>query len=59
MGHERIGFLPKRKQWNAIVQQLSEYQASSEATVKIADDTLTCLSEYIDNRPLIFIDYPC
>ena len=41
MGHKRIGFLPKRKQWNAIVQQLSEYQPSAETTTKIADDTLS------------------
>ncbi len=25
MGHERIGFLPKTKQWKAIVDQLTNY----------------------------------
>ncbi len=51
MGHERIGFLPKRKQWNAIVQQLSEYQPSAETTTKIADDTLTCIRKNYEQMP--------
>ncbi len=51
MGHERIGFLPKRKQWNAIVQQLSEYQPSAETTAKIANDTLTCIRKNYEQMP--------
>lgn len=51
MGHERIGFLPKRKQWNSIVQQLSAYQPSAEATAKIADDTLNCIRKNYEQMP--------
>lgn len=51
MGHERIGFLPKTKQWNAIVQQLSEYEGDMEAVVKIADDTLKCIRKTYEYMP--------
>lgn len=43
MGHERIGFLPKTKQWNAIVNQLADYGTSSDTVVQIADTTLSCI----------------
>ena len=45
MGHERIGFLPRTKQWNAIVGQLSllDGSASGEAVSRIADDTLSAI----------------
>jgi len=51
MGHERIGFLPKRKKWNSIVLQLSKYQSSAEATTKIADDTLNCIRKNYEQMP--------
>lgn len=37
MGHERIGFLPKTKQWNDIVRQLSAYEGDNEAVKKITN----------------------
>ena len=51
VGHERIGFLPKTKQWNAIVQQLSEYEGSDEAVTKIANDTLSCIRKTYEQMP--------
>ena len=51
MGHERIGFLPKRKQWNAIVHQLSEYQPNDETVAKIAFNTLKCIRSNYEQMP--------
>ncbi len=51
MGHERIGFLPKRKQWQAIVQSLSEYETGSDVTAKIANDTLSCIRKNYEQMP--------
>ncbi len=51
MGHERLGFLPKRRRWNAIVQQISEYEAGSVATAKIANDTLMCIRKTYEQMP--------
>ena len=43
MGHERIGFLPKTKQWQAIIHQLEKYSGDPEAIWEIANDTLDCV----------------
>ena len=51
MGHERIGFLPKRKQWQAIVLGLSEYEIGSSTTAKIANDTLSCIQKSYAQMP--------
>ena len=51
MGHERIGFLPKTKQWQSIVQSLSDYEYGSDITVKIADDTLTGIRKSYELMP--------
>lgn len=54
MGHERIGFLPKSKQWKDIVRQLQEYNGDSDIVACIAADTLDALrSQYsnISNDP--------
>jgi len=51
VGHERIGFLPRTKKWKAIVQQLSQYNADSEAIVKIADETLVCIRKSYEQMP--------
>jgi hypothetical protein len=40
MGHERIGFLPRTKQWNAIVEQLSSFGGDPSSVAQIANDTL-------------------
>lgn len=43
MGHERIGFIPKTKQWQSIVAQLQDYDGDKTAVAKIATDTLDAL----------------
>lgn len=51
MGHERIGFLPKTKRWNAIAQQLSLYEGKSISSTKIAQDTLSCIQTSYKKLP--------
>jgi len=51
MGHERIGFLPKTKQWNDIVRQLSAYEGDNEAVKKITNDTLSCIRKTYEQMP--------
>jgi hypothetical protein len=41
VGHERIGFLPKRKKWQSIIDQLSQFDSNDEIIKKIANQTLT------------------
>ena len=43
MGHERIGFIPKTKQWRAIIAQLQNYEGDKAAVAKVAADTLEAL----------------
>lgn len=43
MGHERIGFIPKTKQWQLIVAQLQNYNDDEVAFAKIAADTIDAL----------------
>ena len=43
MGHERIGFIPKTKQWQLIVSQLQNYDKDKTVVSKIAADTLEAL----------------
>lgn len=40
MGHERIGFLPHTKQWNQIVEELSNYSVGETSATAIATRTL-------------------
>ena len=40
MGHERIGFLPKSKQWQMIIKALQEYDGNPEDVKKIVDITI-------------------
>ena len=40
MGHERIGFLPHTRQWNRIVEGLSQYGAGEVSATSIANSTL-------------------
>lgn len=51
MGHERIGFLPHTKQWQAIVDQLSMYNGGDESVLKIADDTLKAIRKAYEAMP--------
>jgi len=42
VGHERIGFLPKRKKWQHIINQMFQYDSSDEEIIKkIAHQTLS------------------
>lgn len=43
MGHERIGFIPKTKQWQSIVAQLQDYDGDKTTVSKVAADTLDAL----------------
>jgi hypothetical protein len=43
VGHERIGFLPRTRQWQAIVHELAKYSGDSQSVKLIADSTLECL----------------
>ncbi len=51
MGHERIGFLPKTKQWKTIVDQLANYGIGSNTVAQIADTTLTCIRTLYEELP--------
>lgn len=51
MGHERIGFLPKTKQWKTIVDQLADYGTGSDTVAQIADTTLTCIRTLYEKLP--------
>jgi len=54
MGHERIGYLPKTKKWNAVVSAVSEYSADKGSVSKISNDTLRNVRykfENISNDP--------
>jgi len=45
MGHIRTGFLPRTRQWNAIVEQLSAFDGDADAVRRIANDTLTAIKK--------------
>lgn len=51
MGHERIGFLPKTKQWKNIVEQLSLYDGDSSSAMQIANNTLLCIQSSYKQMP--------
>jgi len=51
MGHERTGFLPKTKQWNDIVRQLSDYKGDNESVKNITNDTLSCIRKTYEQMP--------
>ena len=40
MGHERVGFLPKSKSWNQVVEYIHNYSETSTDVSKIAEYTL-------------------
>jgi hypothetical protein len=39
MGHERIGYLPKTKKWNAIVEDIGSFSSSNDNISQIAQST--------------------
>ena len=50
MGHMRIGFLPRSKQWNAIVEQLSLFGGDPTDVHQIADATLSAMRTICSRR---------
>lgn len=51
MGHERIGFIPRTKQWQLIVSQLQNYDDDKTAVAKVAADTLEALKGLYNSLP--------
>lgn len=51
MGHVRTGFLPRTKQWNAIVKQLSLFGDNADVVPRIAHDTLTAIKKTYAGMP--------
>lgn len=51
MGHMRIGFLPRSKQWNAIVEQLSLFGGDPTDVHQIAEATLSAIQNNYKKLP--------
>ena len=51
MGHERIGFLPHTRQWNRIVEGLSQYGAGEVSATSIANSTLEAVRKTYAQMP--------
>ena len=51
MGHERIGFLPHTKQWNAIIDQLSLFSVGETSIAQIANETLNAVKKTYESMP--------
>ena len=51
MGHIRTGFLPRTRQWNAIVEQLSKFDGDENAVQSIANDTLSAIKKTYEKMP--------
>jgi len=45
MGHVRMGFLPRTRQWDAIVEQLSSFGDNANVVQHIANDTLAAIKK--------------
>lgn len=51
MGHERIGFLPRTKQWKLLTEQLSAYDGTSHSAIVIADQALNAIKQTYEKMP--------
>ena len=51
MGHERIGFLPHTRQWNHIVEGLSQFGMGELSAASIADSTLDAVRKTYAQMP--------
>jgi hypothetical protein len=51
MGHERIGFLPQTKKWQAIVDQLALFGDGNVSVAQIANDTLDAVRKNFISMP--------
>ena len=51
MGHERIGFLPKTKPWQTIINQLASYDGDKNSVWQIATSTLDAIRKTYESVP--------
>jgi len=51
MGHERIGFLPRSKQWSKIVNKLAFYDGDLDSVKQIAESTLQAIRKTYEAMP--------
>ena len=51
MGHERIGFLPRTKQWNRLTEQIAAYDGDVRSAKVIADQALRAIRDKYNNLP--------
>lgn len=51
MGHERIGFLPRRESWTKIVNQLAQFSGDKKQINQIADQTLEKIQTKYKSMP--------
>ncbi len=51
MGHERIGFLPRSKQWTSIVNMLSDFDSGNIPIAQISYNTLNNIKKLYEKMP--------
>ena len=51
MGHERIGFLPRTKEWNRLTQLIAEYDGDLQAVKTISNQTLQAIRQTYEKMP--------
>ena len=51
MGHERIGFLPRTKQWKLLMEQLATYDGDSQTVTVVANQTLQAIKSTYEKMP--------
>jgi hypothetical protein len=51
MGHERIGFLPKSKQWLGIIRDIAAYEEDNDSIKLIAENTLRAIRKNYEAMP--------
>jgi hypothetical protein len=51
MGHERIGFLPKSKFWNHILEPISQFEGDKDLINNIANQTINNIRKTYQSMP--------
>ena len=51
MGHERIGFLPHTKQWQAIANQLTLFSSGDASVAQVINSTLDATKKLYEKMP--------
>lgn len=51
MGHERIGFLPRTKQLQSIVNQLTQFSDGDVTVIQVINDTLDATKKAYEKMP--------